>query len=168
MPIKENWSVLESIKFRSYVEFKEYAQKKYTVISKRNNTQNCPNCSNNSNNHKRQYILGSCGGNLCNKDSECKVRYKITNCSSNKTSYVVYRLNEHQGIQEIDNNLHVRGLSSKIKSMIATIINENGMLFAQQCHLKLSKLVKKEGQTCFINFTNFNICLNLSYLLRFA
>ena len=79
--------------------------KKYTVIFKRNNSHNRPNCVNNSNNHKRQYILGSFGVNLCNKESECKVRYKITNFSSNKTSYAVYRLNEHdQWIQELDTN----------------------------------------------------------------
>ena len=44
-----------------------------------------------------------------------------------------------------ENNFKQRGLPSKIKVLIANMIDKEGMMHAQNCHLKLSKIVKKNG-----------------------
>ena len=144
--MKQNRTQIENIKIGSFVEFKEYSQKS-SYILKTSQTFLIIQII------IRDIIFSVHAKKIdVIKIANAKIHYKINNCSGNKTSYTIYRLNEHQEIQEIDNNLHVQGLSSKIEGIKTTIINENGIIFAQQCHFKLCKLVKEDDSNCFINY----------------
>ena len=160
MPKQEDWVLLQKSNFASYDAFKDNMQNKYKVKIGKNNSKKCSKSTYDFNLHMRRYILGSCGGVLCNKDKPCIVRYKILKCSSAKALYIVHRLNEHEEISDAKNNFIQQSLPSNTKILIASMIDKEGMMYAQNCHLKLIKMLKKNCTiTLQLNFQYFKLKL---------
>ena len=77
MPKKEDWVLLQKSDFASFDAFKDYMHNRYKFKIGKNNSQKCSKCDYDCNLHMRRYILGSCGGLLCNKDKPCLVSLNL-------------------------------------------------------------------------------------------